>query len=431
MPASRSLLTGRAAALATLTTTLALTHAGSALAAPDRVLLRTAGSFAVLGGSGLTNTGVSTIDGDVGSSPTSSQTGFAPCPAADCVALTGTNHDDPNPNDAVTQQAKTDLTTAYDDAFSRTGGTPITAPLGGGQTLVAGVYSSAADVFVGGDLTLDGGGDPDAVWIFQARTGTLKTAAGTAAGIPNTRVLLANGAQACNVFWQVGSSATIETSTQFVGNILALQSITVGSGATIETGSALARNAAVTLDANVIRRATCAPPVTPPAPGPTPTPTPDPTPTPQPEPSAGTSPSGPSSGTSPSEPSGGTSPGDAPTASSFFTPIAASSLVAPARGAARLSGPRGPVRGPFTVTVTGRSIARVTFLVDGRRVRSVAAIPGRTRFSVRIEPRQQSRRVHRVTARVTFKPSSRTPPTAPRLAYQRPPATPGTPRFTG
>jgi hypothetical protein len=129
--------------------------------------------------------------------------------------------------------------------------------LGGGTTLVPGVYTAAADVFVGGDLTLDGGGDPNAVFVFQAKTGTLITAAGTTSGVPNTRVMLRNGAQACNVFWQVGSSATIETSTQFAGNILAAQSITLKTGATLY-GRALARIAAVTLDTNRITQATCA-----------------------------------------------------------------------------------------------------------------------------------------------------------------------------
>ena len=101
------------------------------------------------------------------------------------------------------------------------------------------------------------GGDPNSVFIFQAKTGTLKTAAGTTSGIPNTRVLLTNGAQACNVYWQVGSSATIETFTQFVGTVLADQSITVNTGATIVNGRALARNGAVTLDTNTITAAPC------------------------------------------------------------------------------------------------------------------------------------------------------------------------------
>src|SRR5438309_2192362 len=93
---------------------------GAEAVTPPTVLLGTAGQFAVLAGSGITNTGASTISGDVGSSPTHSETGFAGCPAADCVALTGANHNDPDPNDAATQSAKSALTTAYDNAAGQT-----------------------------------------------------------------------------------------------------------------------------------------------------------------------------------------------------------------------------------------------------------------------------------------------------------------------
>ena len=212
------------------------------------VPLGTSESFAVLAGSTVTNTGPSVISGDLGVSPGTAVTGFPPG-----MLAPGTVH----AADAVALQAQTDLTIAYKNAFGRTGGGAISAPLGGGTTLFAGVYTSAADIFVGGDLTLDGGGDPNALFVFQAKTGTLITAAGTTSGVPNTRVLLRNGAQACNVFWQVGSSATIETSTQFAGNILALTSITLKTGATLY-GRALARNGAVTLDTNRITKATCA-----------------------------------------------------------------------------------------------------------------------------------------------------------------------------
>lgn len=225
-----------------LVTGLLASSAGAA-----EVPLGTAGSFAVLAGSTVTNTGPSLISGDLGVSPGSAVTGFPPG-----TLTAGTMH----AGDAVALQAQSDLTIAYDDAFGRTGGAAISAPLGGGETLVAGVYTSAADIAVGGDLTLDGGGDPNSVFVFQAKTGTLITAAGTTSGIPNTRVLLRNGAQACNVFWQVGSSATIQTATQFAGNILALTAISMKTGATLH-GRALARNAAVTLDNNRITRAEC------------------------------------------------------------------------------------------------------------------------------------------------------------------------------
>ncbi len=392
--------TGFALALA-----LTLTLASSALAGPSPVLLGTAGNFAVLAGSGMTNTGVSTIVGDVGSSPTHSQTGFTPCPAADCVALTGANHDVADPNDAVTQQAKTDLITAYDDAFSRTGGTAITGPLGAGMTLVSGVYTSASDIFVGGDLTLDAGGDPSSVFIFQARTGTLNTAAGATSGIPHTRVLLTNGAQACNVYWQVGSSATIATFTQFVGNVLALQSITVNHAATLDTGRVLARNGAVTLDTNVIKKATCAPPgdggSTTPAGGdststtPTGTPTPTTTTTPPPTPAA-----------------------TGPSATGLLD-----------TGSPVLSGPSGPVTGPFTVSVTGEGIASVTFYLDEKRLGTVKAKPGSKRFTKTINPRRLSRRVHRVKVRVRFKNGSAT--IVRHFTFRRPALVTPRPRFAG
>ncbi len=413
----------RVARIATLASALTLLGAGSASAGPSPVLMGTAADYAVLGGSGMTNTGMSTIEGDVGSSPTHSETGFGLCPAADCVSLTGANHNVADPNDAVTQQAKNDLTTAYDDAFDRTGGTAITAPLGAGQTLVSGVYTAAADIFVGGDLTLDAGGDPNAVFIFQAKTGTLVTAAGVTSGIPNTRVLLTNGAQACNVYWQVGSSATIETYTQFVGSILANQSVTVNTLATIIHGRALARNGAVTLDTNTIRSAPCSTPSDEGSGDDDTTPTDDST-----------------TGGTPT--SGGTATNPVSTLTDLLaalrpsptpSPSSTATVAAPAStptGSARITGPSAPVRGPFTVSVTGREIAKVVFYVDGKRRGTVAAKAGRRRFSLRINPLRQSRRVHRVTARVTFSTRSRTSSTSVRVLYRRPSA-PAGPRFAG
>jgi len=377
---------GRMLVLAAVTPVLALGLAVPTFAGPSPVPLGTTGSYAVLGGSGLANTGVSVISGDVGSTPTHNETGFTACPAINCVSLTGTNHDAADPNDAVTQQAKTDLQTAYNDAFGRTGGTAIVAPLGGGQTLVSGVYTSAGGIFVGGDLTLDAQGDPNAVFIFQAKTSTLVTAAGISAGIPNTRVLLTNGAQACNVFWQVGTSATIDTYTQFVGNVMSNQSTTLNTSATLDGGRALALNGAVTLATNTIRQGICATP--PAAASPTP---------------AGIPPA---------------------------TPLRAKPKARAPAGTARISGPSGTVTGPFRVTVTGRRIAKVAFYVDGKRVKVVRAKAGRKYFTVTIDPRRQSRRIHRVIARVTYKPGSRTRSTMRRITYRRPSA-PRPPQFTG
>jgi hypothetical protein len=165
--------------------------------------------------------------------------------------------------DAAAAQAQLDLTTAYNNAA----GQPVTATIGtqlGGQVLPPGVYDSAAGAFnITGTLTLDAQGDPNAVFIFKTAS-TLVTAAG------NSQVDLINGAQSCNVFWQVGSSATLGTNTLFRGNVLALTAITATTGAIID-GRLLARNAATTLDSNTITRAQCAAPLVPAAPGGRPT----------------------------------------------------------------------------------------------------------------------------------------------------------------
>ena len=202
-----------------------LTIADSASAAtPTPVLLGTSSTYAVLAGSGITNTGITTIVGDVGSSPTASETGFAPCPAADCVALTGTNHTDPDPNDTATQNAKVDLTTAYKAAAGQT--PTVLATELAGRTLTAGVYNSASGTFgMSGTLVLDGQNDPGSVFIFQTAS-TLIT--GSAANVS-----LINGAQACNVFWQVGSAATLGAGSTLQGTVMAHDNISLGAGVTV------------------------------------------------------------------------------------------------------------------------------------------------------------------------------------------------------
>lgn len=242
--------------------------AAPAFAAQAPVGLGTADSFAVLAGSGITNTGPTTITGDVGTFPTTSETGFG------SVTLTGTNHD----GDAVTQGAKPDLTTAYNDAAGRSPVTNVPVELGG-TTLKAGVYTSPT-LGLTGTLTLNAQGNPNAQFIFQAGS-TLITAT-------NSHVVLINGAQACNVVWQVGSSATFDAGTEFVGNVLAHTSITAQTASTFQ-GRLLARTGAVTLDTNTITRATCATVVTPtPTPSPTASTTPTSSPTPKPTHSVGT-----------------------------------------------------------------------------------------------------------------------------------------------
>lgn len=199
--------------------------------------LGTDNSFAVLAATTVTNTGSSVIGGDLGLSPGTSVTGFPP----------GLVHGTIHTADGVALQAQNDLTTAYNDAAGRSSTGAISADLAG-RTLTPGVYTSASSLGLSGDLTLNGGGNPNAVFVFQAGS-TLTAGSGS-------RVLLIGGASPCNVFWQVGSSATIGVGSEFVGNILALTSITMNTGATLN-GRALARNGAVTLDTNVITKSVC------------------------------------------------------------------------------------------------------------------------------------------------------------------------------
>jgi hypothetical protein len=225
-----------------LLTTLALAVGASAATAPD---LGTATSFAVLAGAGITNTGATTVSGDIGSSGSSSAiTGFPP----GVVLFPSINHG----GDAVTQGAKTALTTAYNSAAGQSVTKTISTELGG-QTLVPGVYNSADGTFslTSGILTLDGGGDPNAVFIFQMAS-TLTTAAGGTLAFINP-----TAASACNIYWQVGSSATIGAGSVFAGNILALASISMNAGA-ILSGRALAQTGAVTLITNTIAPSGCA-----------------------------------------------------------------------------------------------------------------------------------------------------------------------------
>jgi hypothetical protein len=211
---------------------LALVFFPAAHAFAQAPSLGTASNFAVLGGSGVTNTGATVVDGEVGSSPTPAVTGFPPG-----IVINGTIH----ANDAVAQQAQSDLTVAYNSLAGLACGTNLTGQDLGGLTLQAGVYCFASSAQLTGILTLDAQGDPNAEFIFQIGS-TLTTAS-------NSAVLLINSGESCNVYWQVGSSATLGTSTQFVGNILALTSITMTTSANA-SGRLLARNGAVTLDTN-------------------------------------------------------------------------------------------------------------------------------------------------------------------------------------
>jgi hypothetical protein len=227
-------------------------------AGPPTVGLGTAAAFAVLAGTpAITNTGPSTITGDVGIHPAAAVTGFPP------GIVNGTIH----AADAVALQAKSDLVVAYNDAAGRTPATAVAGGTLGGLTLVGGVYN-AGGVTLGltGTLTLDGQNDPNSVWIFQATSDLVTASSSTVAFI--------NGAQPCNVFWQVTSSATLGSGSTFAGTILALTSITMASGVSMN-GRALAQNGDVTLINDAITLSTCAAPTATasPALGPTVSPT--------------------------------------------------------------------------------------------------------------------------------------------------------------
>ena len=195
--------------------------------------LLTAGDFGVLGASTVTNTGSTVINGLLGVSPGAAITGFPPGTATAQHAA-----------DAVALQGQIDLSAAYLDALSRPTTVNLTGQNLGGLTLVPGVYNFNSSAQLTGTLTLNGLGNPNAVFIFNIGS-TLTTASASV-------VSLINSAQGGNVFFRVGSSATLGTATSFIGNILAQTSITLNTGATLLCGRALARTGAVTLDTNTI-----------------------------------------------------------------------------------------------------------------------------------------------------------------------------------
>lgn len=302
--------------------------ASDARAAQPTVGLGTADGFAVLAGSTVTNTGPSTINGDLGLSPGSSVTGFPPGTVNGAIHVT----------DAVAGQAQADTTTAYNDAAGRAPALAVAADLGG-LTLSPGVFKSGSSLGLTGNLTLNAQGNPDAVFIFQAGSG-LTTASGS-------RVNLINGAQACNVFWQIGSSATLGTTSVFAGNILALTSIELNNGVTLN-GRALARNGAVTLINDTISAAHCA---------------------------AGT-------GTTP----GGTNGGNNGTALLTTLPHSVATTIATDRC----------VDTRFRASVSGLFIRRVVFSIGGR----VVATRSKSPFTALVQRFRGGS--HTVKARVTF-----------------------------
>jgi len=342
---------GRAgAALAAGVACLALPAAAQAAT----VDLATAGPFVALGGQTVTNTGPSVLNGDLGVAPGTSLVGFG-SPAV----VNGATH----ANDAVANQAQDDLTAAYlvAEAEPVPPGNDLTGTNLGNRTLFAGAYGYSSSAQLTDTLTLDAQGDPDAQFVFEIGS-TLTTASAS-------RVELINGASPCNVYWQIGSSATIGSTTAFQGNVMALTDISLNDGASV-IGRVLARNGEVTMINNVLDASGCqAASTSPTTPGTTPP------------------------GTTPGTPA---SPGSAPP----------SNPAMPTRRPARrgtaviLRGPRGACTDGFRAAVRGKRIERVVFRLDGRRIASAVRPP--FRVFVRAAPGR-----HVVTARVTFTDATR------------------------
>lgn len=376
----------RVLSCAVLAIAMASMLAGSARAASP-VPLGTADSFALLAGSTITNTGPTTVSGNIGLCCTGVATpGFSSLtqPSGARYAGTGT----------PAETAQNDLDIAYANAagqaVSRT--LPVDLSLSGTPALPLGpgVYESTAhgSMQINTGLTLDFQGNPNAVFIFQA---TDLTTAAAAAG----SVTIVNGGSApstCNIFWQLSSDATgvsLGAASAFKGTTMALGASVLGTGATVQGRILTRRSKAVTLDSNTITRSGCSTATT----------------------DGGGGGGGGGGGSPTTTPGSGggspTAPGTTGTPTSSTTP-----------GSAKLTGPSGPVSKPFDVVVTGRAIERVTFSLDGKRIGTVRAKRGRKKFKIRINPRGQSRRVHRVTARITFKRSSGTASTTRRLTYR-------------
>lgn len=339
-----------------LAAALALSVPAAAQAAP--VHLETAAPFAVLAGATVTNTGPSVLNGELGLWPGDAIEGFG-LPAV----VNGATH----VNDEVAAKAQLDLTNAYDVAAGQAvepaddlSGTDL-----GERKLAPGAYRYTSNALLTGALTLDAEGDPNAQFVFLIGS-ELKTESASS-------VLLVNGASPCNVYWQVGSSADIGTTTAFQGSVLALTSISLKNGATV-LGRMLARNGQVSLINNVITRPLCD------------TDTPD---------------------DSDSDGAGGTSGTDATAGGSASAPGQTISVPSrkgrkpPADGTALFRPtPRDHCSEGFRATVTGKRIERVVFRLDGKRIGSRSNSP--FAMSMRAAPG-----VHQVGVRITFKDATR------------------------
>jgi type VI secretion system secreted protein VgrG len=227
------------AGLTCLLAALVLSFAGPARAATATVDLATAASYSVLGGQSVSNTGASTLAADLGVSPGTAITGFPPGVVGGAVHAA----------DAAASQAQSDLTIAYNDAAGRSSSAAVAGDLVG-RRLLPGVYRSTSTLSLTGTVTLDAQGDPAAVFIFQVASALTTFSA--------SQVRTVNGTDPCHVFWQIGSSAILGTSSTFAGTVMALTSISVQTGAVVH-GRALARNGSVTLDDDVFASPACNP----------------------------------------------------------------------------------------------------------------------------------------------------------------------------
>jgi hypothetical protein len=340
---------------------LAFAVPAAAQAAP--VNLATVNPFVVLGGTTVTNTNASVLNGDLGVAPGTALTGF------DVAVVNGATHE----NDGVAKTAQADLTTAYNVAAEQpvSGGNDLSNTDLGERTLTPGAYGFTSSAQLTGALTLDAKGDPNAQFVFEIAEG-LTTA-------PASSVVLVNGASPCNVFWQVGSSATLDTTTVFQGNLMALTSISLNNGASV-IGRVLARNGQVSLINNVLTRPLCATGSTTPPSG---------------EPPGGTVPPGGPGTTgpaSPAAPGGGSAVGP-----SRAVPVNRTKVRKATRNgrATVRSAPREACTSGFRATVRGHMIKRVVFSLDGKPMGSRTNSP----FAMSV---QAAPGAHQVSARVTF-----------------------------
>jgi hypothetical protein len=359
----------------------------SAQASP--VNLATVTPFVALGGAAVTNTGPSVLNGALGVAPGTSLTGFG----SPAVVLGATHN-----NDAVAHKAQADLTAAYDVAAGQpvSPANDLTGTDLGNRTLTAGAYRYTSDAQLTGPLTLDAQGDSNAQFVFEI-TSALTTA-------PGSSVVLIRGASPCNVFWQVGSSATLDTTTAFQGNLMALTSISLNNGASV-IGRVLARNGKISLINNVLDGSRCATATTPGTPSTTPT---------------GTTPTGktPPGTTRPGTTPPGTTPGlkspPGVTPRKGGTPRTLGSTKTQPNGTptgtARITrAPGEACADGFSATVSGHLIKGVVFSLDGARISSLTRSP--FKMFVWAPPG-----LHMVRARVTFKNTTRAKMLA--LAYR-------------